>query len=128
MNILIIDDDDEDTHLFCEAVSEVFPKADCKIVNACAKVSETLQQFTPDVIFMDGLMYPVGGKECLQILNKLVDRTKIKVIVHSGSLNPKQLDELKQVGVDDILAKAHSFQQLKSNILSIADKYNLEFN
>ncbi len=125
MNVLIIDDDADDTELFCKALSELFPSATCFAVNSCQQIHDTVRAAQPDIIFMDGHMFPTNGKECLNQLNQLVDRRQIKVIIHSGSLNPKEMAEFEAMGVDDILIKPSSYPTLKSNIFNILTKYNL---
>jgi DNA-binding NarL/FixJ family response regulator len=126
MNILLIDDDVEDTDLFCKAMSELFPEAMCIAVNVCPKdIADTVISAQPDIIFMDGHMYPTNGKECLSQLNQIVDRKQVKIVIHSGSLSPSEMSEFIQLGVDDILFKPSSYDTLKSNIMNILAKYNL---
>src|SRR5688572_468976 len=105
MNVLIIDDDTEDTSLFCDAFNELFPEAHCTGIGSCENIQDTLNEVQPDIIFMDGHMIPLSGKECLKKINNLIDRKRIKIIIHSGSLSPNELNEFKEVGVDDVLIK-----------------------
>ena len=125
MNILLIDDDVEDTGLFCKAMRELFPEATCIAVNNFSNISDTVTAAPPDIIFMDGHMYPVSGKECLAQLNQLVDRSQVKIIIHSGTLSPAEMNEFATLGVDDIMFKPSSYKILKSNIMNILAKYNL---
>jgi CheY-like chemotaxis protein len=126
MNVLIIDDDSEDTLLFCEALNELFPKAKCTSIHACKDILQAVVAITPDIIFLDGHMHPTSGSECLKLLNDVIDRRKTKIIIHSGSLSPAELSEFRQIGVDDILLKARTYEELKSNIVRIVvDKYQL---
>jgi response regulator of citrate/malate metabolism len=126
MTVLIIDDDAEDTEMFCEALTELFPEAICHTANSCEKIAATLDNFKPDIIFMDGHMFPTNGAECLKKLNELVDRGRVKIIVHSGSLSPAELNGFTAVGVDDVLIKASSYKEIKSNLVRIlVDKYKL---
>ena len=126
MTVLIIDDDAEDTELFCDAFHELFPDALCEIANSCKKIETAVNSIHPDIIFMDGHMFPTSGKECLKKLNEHVDRKRIKVIVHSGSLTPNEVDDFNAMGIDGVMIKASSFSQLKSNLVNIiVDRYQL---
>lgn len=125
MKILLIDDDVEDTDLFCKATSELFPEATCIAVNNCTSIADTVTAVQPDIIFLDGHMNPISGKECLARLNQLVDRDQVKIVIHSGSLSPSEMSEFATLGVDDILIKPGSYKTLKSNIMNILAKYNL---
>jgi DNA-binding NarL/FixJ family response regulator len=126
MNIMIIDDDDDDTALFCEAVKELFPDANCLSVSSCDGIEDKINNARPDIIFLDGHMYPINGKECLKEINRVIGRGNIKVIIHSGSLSPSESRAFIELGVDDIILKAPSYQELKANIERIiVDKYYL---
>src|SRR5688572_16009227 len=125
MNVLIIDDDIDDTELFCKALSELFPSAKCVAVNSCQQINAIVREANPDIIFMDGHMFPTSGKECLKQLHEVIDQTQTKVIIHSGSLSPKEMSEFEAMGVDDILIKPGSYLTLKNNIFNVLAKYNL---
>src|SRR5690349_15741222 len=90
MTVLIIDDDPEETTLFCEAFNELYPYGKCLAANSCENICQIIDEESPEIIFVDGHMYPTSGRECLQLLNSVVDRTRVKIIIHSGSLSPKE--------------------------------------
>lgn len=125
MNLLIIDDDPDDTTLFCDAINDLYPLAHCSGVNSAADIQEVVARILPDIIFLDGHMFPVSGKECLLKLNSFIDRTRIKIVIHSGSLSPTEIDEFKEVGIDDILVKAPSYNQMLEDLKGIIKKYEL---
>lgn len=123
MNVLIIDDDPEDTALFCEALHELLPEAIFQAINSCKNLSENVQAFNPDIIFLDGHLNPMCGKECLLLLSDVIDRNRTKIIIHSGSLSPMELHEFQEGNVDEIIFKTGSYQKLKDNILYVMNKY-----
>jgi DNA-binding response OmpR family regulator len=126
MTALIIDDDAEDTALFCEAFYELFPQETCHVANSCEEIKDTLDKSTPDIIFIDGHFFPVSARDCLRKLHELTDRNHVKIVLHSGSLSPADLKDFSAIGVDDVLIKPSSFTELKSNLVSvIVDKFNL---
>lgn len=53
MTALIIDNDAEDTGIFCEAFRELFPQETCHTANACVKIKDMLNKSTPDIIIVD---------------------------------------------------------------------------
>jgi CheY-like chemotaxis protein len=128
MNILIIDDDPDDTLLFCEALNDLFPSATCISLHSCESIKTILQTMPhPDVIFMDGHMYPIGGKDCLTMLKEVIDPDKTKTVIHSGSLSPKELQEFEDLGVNDVLIKADSYEKLKLNLKNLlVDQYQFQ--
>jgi DNA-binding response OmpR family regulator len=117
MTILIIDDDPEDTSLFCEALNELYPDAICIIAHTCENIHSYMERIGEmEMIFLDGHMFPVEGKTCLQELLNIVDRTKTKIAIYSGGLSPTEQFELEKIGADYILIKAGNYDELKSGI------------
>jgi hypothetical protein len=51
---------------------------------------------------MDGHMYPIGGKECLEELRKIIDPEKTKIVIHSGDLIPDEIEDFKRMDVSEI--------------------------
>lgn len=120
MQILIIDDDPEDTALFCEAVTELDPLAICRVAHTCEQIHSSAEMIAAvDFIFLAGHMHPVGGKACLAALMEFVDRARTRIIIHSGSLSPAEKNELEETGADLILLKTGSYEELKTNIAEI---------
>lgn len=69
-----------------------------------------------DMIFLDGHMFPVEGKTCLQELLKIVDRKKTTIAIYSGGLSPAEQVEFEKIGADYILIKAGDYNELKARI------------
>jgi DNA-binding response OmpR family regulator len=116
MNILIIDDDPEDTMIFCEAARAVDPGITCLVEHRCEGIAYTLKNITIPLqyIFLDAYMSPIDGKECLKELKKVVDPDKTTIIVYSGSLSDRQIREFKNLGANDTMTKAANMESLKS--------------
>lgn len=116
MNILIIDDDPEDTMIFCEAAQAVNPGINCLVKHKCADIAYTLKNLTIPLqyIFLDAYMSPVDGKECLKEIKKFVDRDETRIIVYSGYLSDRQIIEFKSLGANDTMIKAVNMESLKS--------------
>lgn len=117
MTILIIDDDQDDTTLFCEALADLDPTATCLVAHSCENIKNSFDTISKaDVIFIDGHMYPIGGKACLEELMKIVDRANTTIIIYSGGMSPQETTELEEIGADHILIKTGNFDDMKSNI------------
>lgn len=122
MNILFIDDDVDDTALFCEAVdylnkSEILTanriKINCTTANnGCTAIEHlpALDKF-PDLIYLDVNMPVMGGKECLAYL-KQGEYSSVPVVMLSTALMPHQVSEFKALGAVDCLIKPNSFNEL----------------
>jgi CheY-like chemotaxis protein len=125
MNILIIDDDLEDTSILCEVLKELMPAINCVITHNCSKM-ETIfadPHQLPKLIFIDGHMYPVDGKECLIKIKKLIQGSSSRIIVYSGSLGPDQIEEFKALGADEVMIKANNYESLRHYLKNVVEKY-----
>jgi CheY-like chemotaxis protein len=120
MNILIIDDDSEDIELFCEALYEVLPEAVCHHKDSCRDIDLFLKEHTGfDLIFIDGHMQPMTGRECYIKLSGLVNSSTTKIVIYTGSLSPLEKEEFKSLGVYAIMQKAPSFEMMKNNLREV---------
>jgi DNA-binding response OmpR family regulator len=122
MKVLIIDDDIEDTEMFCDALKDVAPQINCAVANTPALglnyVNADLDT-PPHYIFLDANMSLVDGKECLRQLRKIEKLNDTKIIMYSGYITDKQMQEFKNLGADDYLKKPDSYQQLLHALSSV---------
>jgi CheY-like chemotaxis protein len=89
--LLIADDDEDDRLLFCEAVKEIEPSAECFTAingeDALEKLRSGLQQL-PDYIFLDLNMPRMNGFRCFEEL-KQDDKLKDMPVVIFSTTHPK---------------------------------------
>jgi CheY-like chemotaxis protein len=123
MMFLFIDDDKDDTDLFCEAVvylnkSEFIStkKEHIKCLvsnNGCTAIGllETLTEL-PDHIFLDINMPVMGGKECLTHLKSNPSFSKIPVTMLSTAFHANDASELKALGASECIIKPSGFKDL----------------
>lgn len=84
-NILLIDDDSDDTQFFVEAVQEVGKESICRTALNPVKALEDLEKAEqlPDIIFLDYNMPAVNGLEFLKRMGQIERLKNIEVIVLS---------------------------------------------
>ena len=118
MDILIIDDDPEDTSFFCEVLREVAPDAHCVVENKCSNIAGTFAKLRhmPKLIFIDSVMFPISGKECLIQVKALINPSYTRIIIYSGFLSTQQIEEFKSLGADEVILKADNYEKLKAFI------------
>jgi CheY-like chemotaxis protein len=130
MTILFVDDDPDDTELFCEAVdylnSSEFIAAEKELINCITanngcKVEDLLPTLPklPDYIFLDINMPIMGGKECLLHLKSNKQFSHIPVIMLSTAFNNTMANELKALGASECILKPTGFNEL----VKILSKY-----
>lgn len=124
MKVLLIDDDPDDTSLFREALFELDPDIICILANTCENIQASMDMIGQvDIIFMDDHLYPIEGKVCLEQLTRIVDHSRTKLVVYSGSLSPPDQLDLERIGADYVLIKATDYQTLKTSIREILNSH-----
>jgi CheY-like chemotaxis protein len=115
MNILIIDDDAEDTEIFCHALKEVAPDINCLVVNdpktGIGYLKDNSQP--PYAIFLDANMVLINGRECLIELRKIQKLKDTRIIMYSGYMSDKQIEEYRKLGADEMWSKPSSYDGLR---------------
>jgi CheY-like chemotaxis protein len=120
MIILIVDDDQEDIELFCEAVSEIDASMSCIEAYNGVEALKILQrdQLLPDVIFLDINMPFMNGQKCLAELKRNPVYANIPVVMYSTTRNEQQIEECRAMGAS-FLTKPNSYQDLLSSLTPI---------
>jgi CheY-like chemotaxis protein len=118
MKVLIIDDDAEDTEIFCHALKDIAPDVNCLVVNnprtGLTYLATGIEP--PQYIFLDANMYLIDGKDCLRELRKMENLNNTKIIMYSGYINERQLAEMKKLGADHYLNKPNSYEDLRKSL------------
>ena len=121
MTILFIDDDLDDTELFCEAVdylnkNESFDGREdikCISINDGCKAAELLSTFgVPDFIFLDVNMPIMNGRECLKFLKTNQTYAKTPIIMLSTSFSESDHEEFNLLGAVACIKKPTEFSAL----------------
>lgn len=120
MIVLHVDDDPDDSAVFCEAVKEAAPLFICLIADSAASALEILsdRQKIPDYIFLDINMPKMNGLECLKLIKNNHSLNHIKVIMHSTASDPIYIKEFKKLGAG-FLPKPDRFETLVKNLMEI---------
>ena len=105
MLVLIVDDDEDDREMFCEALQRIDPLITPIQMNDAIEALEYLNQPTsvcPDFIFMDVHMPKMDGKECLNLIKANPSCKDIVVIMLSTTRSRQEITLFKNQGVQFI--------------------------
>lgn len=122
INVYIVDDDEDDQQFLMEALKEINPSIKCfTAINGQEGLRklETNAIPVPAIIFLDLNMPRFNGRQVLVKLKSHPDFKGIPVIIHSTSINEKDVDELKALGAADYLVKQFDCNILKEEVNKI---------
>jgi CheY-like chemotaxis protein len=113
MIVLCIDDDPDDTDFFCEALKTASPESQCLVANDGLTALKMLRSDSlPDIIFLDINMPRMSGRELLIQIKKNYKWSQIPTIIYSTAIHPKEADDYKKLGVNDVVIKRAKFNDL----------------
>jgi CheY-like chemotaxis protein len=118
-NFLLIDDDQDDRELFCEAIEAIDKQIICYGETSGLKALEKLNSNkiqNLDVIFLDVNMPVMDGWQCLSILKSTEVCKSIPVIMYSTSYQPEDIEKAQHMGAVCFFTKPTDFQSLKKSL------------
>ena len=126
LRFLIVDDDEDDRELFCDAVGIVDPSINCIIARNGEEALAGLRNHKlerPDIIFLDLNMPRLNGKQCLIALKKDLALQNIPVVIFTTSKLKEDKAETKLLGACDFVSKPTAQKELCDTISRILAKY-----
>ncbi|MEO6668317.1 MAG: response regulator [Ferruginibacter sp.] len=118
--ILLVDDDADDQLYFVDAIAEINPSIECKIVNNGLEALQELEILPAfDFIFLDLNMPIMNGFECLGSLKKVDQYKDIPVVIFTTSKNPYDIERTKELGADWFFTKPTNFSILCDKLKQI---------
>ena len=117
MLVLNVDDDIEDSEIFCDALKAIDPQISCIHLDNCYRAIDFLNtsKLLPDFVFIDINMPKMNGLECVQKIRENKKLKKLKIIMYSTGFNPEDLNEFTKIGVR-YLVKPNKFAELVGSL------------
>ena len=113
-NILLIDDDQDDSQLFEEAVKQVDPGIQVSFINSVNDVPGNDDYVLPDLLFLDINMPDRSGFEWLQCIRQ--KGYSLPVIMYSTASNPDYVRRAYTEGATVYFPKPESYKTLKDSL------------
>jgi len=123
--ILLVDDDQDDASLFCEALLLIDPNILCYCAADGVEALEMLQKDEhPNIIFLDINMPRMNGWEFLRRIKCVDEWKEIPVLVYSTSTQSNDINTALDLGALCFFAKPHKFSDLKSILEVVTNNLN----
>ena len=124
ITVFIIDDDEDDREMFCEAMANISEASVCMTAFNGQEALQKLQNAhtLPDFIFLDLNMPRMNGKQCLVQLKKDKRLATIPVVIYSTSKREDDRAETKELGSVHFITKPTSITQLRKDLQFVFDR------
>jgi DNA-binding response OmpR family regulator len=118
-SVVLADDDSDDSFLFNSVFDEMVPAPGLTVVRDGNELLSLLNNFVPDLLFLDLEMPYKNGLECLvEIRNSEVLKT-LPVVVFSSTTRPANIQTAYEMGADLFFIKPSIFSDLSTAIKTI---------
>jgi CheY-like chemotaxis protein len=113
---MIVDDDPDDTEIFCEAINEIDGSIVCFSALTGGDAIRKIDQSAPDVIFLDVNMPTMNGWEVLRKLKRDAEHRSRPVIMYSTSTHEEDVQHARQLGAVLFFVKPFDYEMLKKGL------------
>ncbi len=121
---LLVDDDSDDSELFCEALNEVDTSVHCHFALDGNEALIMLEEINPAVIFLDINMPGMNGWDCLTKLKSKEEYKHIPIIMYSTSSHQTEVDKAFNMGALSFFSKPSDYKELKAMLKEVVEKIN----
>jgi CheY-like chemotaxis protein len=128
MDIMIVDDDQDDLDLFCEAVADISKTVVCATARNGIEALKALETYPrlPKCIFLDVNMPLMDGRQTLEAIRKNPTYAAIHVVMYSTTHNVKEIAAYAAMGVDFAI-KPDSYGDVINSIQHYLDKTGIQW-
>ena len=116
-----MDDDEDDTEIFCMALMEADPAIDCRTASNGLEALRMLKDaaFVPDYIFLDLNMPLMSGKEFLQEIRKEGHLQEVPIIIYTTSASQKDIQDTMELGASSFITKPPRISVLAEKLAEV---------
>src|SRR5215212_8092715 len=120
-NILLIDDDEDDSEIFQAAVEKLDQPINCIVLKNAGEALDLLRgnELNPDLIFLDLNMPGMNGQQFLLEIKRTEDLKHIPIIILSTSSHSSTIEITKDLGALDFFSKPDKFEDLIGILRSV---------
>jgi CheY-like chemotaxis protein len=121
--VLVVDDDEDDCELFCDAIASVNADVACtKALSGKSAMKLLSTDYKPDFIFLDLNMPMFDGKTCITEIRKIETLKDVPVVIYTTSKLKKDKEEMKELGAVHFITKPTSLAALCGEISFVLDE------
>jgi len=118
-NIILAEDDEDDKYIFADALREINPGIKVEYVSDGNQLMALLENFLPDLLFLDLDMPHKNGLQCLVEIRGNEKLEHLPTVVFSSTTRPANIQTAYEMGAHLFLIKSSNFNDYKAALQSI---------
>lgn len=115
-HLLLIDDDEDEKLIFCDALQELETDVGCIYAKGAAQAFDMLGRVRPEIIFVDYNMPRINGLDCIKLLRTVPNLREKPIILYSTTIDESTMKQAKINGASACLVKPSKFEDLKTKL------------
>ncbi len=112
-NILLVDDDAEDSEFFTTVVQQMSREIKVTVASKKEELFEYLHQDKPDIVFIDSFLQNESGHQSIQQIRANPGFAQLPVIMYTGATDTKSITSAFEMGASSYIVKPHSLAEIK---------------
>ena len=125
MKILIIEDDKWFAESLALIIKSILEQCSQRIVHTAETAMTVIDEWQPDLLLLDLMLGTKNGLVLLHELQSYIDTRRIPIIIISIDGKRLNLDDLKQLGVVDVIDKTEMTPESLYTAINKAKETNL---
>jgi response regulator of citrate/malate metabolism len=121
-NILIVDDDLEDSEFFTTVMQEIDPSINVAIAASKDELFHNLKQQVPDILFMDSFIQHESGHASIKEIRHNSSFAQLPIVMYTGADNMKSIKTAFEAGASAYIVKPHTLTEIREVLLKLLDK------
>ena len=119
--VFIADDDTDDQLLFQQVLHDIAPHVRLEKTKDGNELLSLLQNFKPDLLFLDLDMPSKNGLECLKAIRSNPVFADMHIVVFSSTSRPANIVVAYEMGADLFFVKPSYYQELVDAVKTVLD-------
>jgi DNA-binding response OmpR family regulator len=121
-NILLVDDDAEDSEFFSTVVQQMSREIRVTVASKKEELFQHLQQDKPEIVFIDSFLQNESGLQSIQEIRATPGFAQLPVIMYTGASDAKSISSAFEMGASSYIVKPHSLAEIKKVLQIILHK------
>jgi response regulator of citrate/malate metabolism len=112
-NIVILEDDEEDSGFFTTVVNEISPSTKVHVTGRRQELFTILHRTIPDLLFLDCFVQLDSGIDCIQEIKSHSGLKTMPIIMYTGSADYRNVTSSFRAGASMYIVKPNSLQEIR---------------